>query len=523
MDRSAYGARSEEETSSDEETGSYDGGEEETIDPEELRLKGNEYFKQRDYEEAALHYTDAINVQPSAVLYSNRAACYIQLREFGKGLADGIKSLELDPDFVKGYYRAAQCLEAQGEFSSARAKCVAGLERKPGNKEILRLKQRVEDCAARRQAARDHLSGEEYSKAMRVLCEEGLLGLNHSAPIMALRAKCLMGRGDVDGANSMATEALRLDGRCLDAIEVRGRAVAYTGNFDMARQFFQQGLRLDPDNKGCRVELKKLRRLEKLKEEGNAFFKQRKWQAAHDKYAEALCVDPFNDYMQKTLLSNRAATLDKLGRTEDALKDCTRALKLDPNYQRCILRRADIYSKLEQYEEAIQDYNHFLELDPNNRDVTRKKKEAELDLKRSKRKNHYKILGVSKSFTKSELKKAYHKAALEWHPDKHSGDAKVKAEAKFKDVNEAYSILSDPTKRRQYDSGRDLDDFGMGGGAHDIDPSDLFASMFTQSGGSFGGGGFHSAGGFGGYSSGSRGHRRSRQHQHHHHYDSTYF
>lgn len=64
--------------------------------------------------------------------------------------------------------------------------------------------------------------------------------------------------------------------------------------------------------------------------------------------------------------------------------------------------------------------------------------------------DYYDILGVTKSATQEELKKAYRKQALEWHPDKHR-DQKQAAEKRFKEINEAYQILSDTQKRAAYD------------------------------------------------------------------------
>lgn len=99
-------------------------------------------------------------------------------------------------------------------------------------------------------------------------------------------------------------------------------------------------------------------------------------------------------------------------------------------------------------------------------------------MSRKKSIDPYKILGVSKEATEEEIKKAYRKLALQYHPDKNGGDKK--AEEKFKEIAAAYEILGDPQKKAHYDSGgfnRDpFEGFRM-------DPSDFFkqqASFFNQ-------------------------------------------
>ena len=80
------------------------------------------------------------------------------------------------------------------------------------------------------------------------------------------------------------------------------------------------------------------------------------------------------------------------------------------------------------------------------------------------KRDFYEVLGVSKTATDDELKKAYRKLAKKYHPDANQ-DNKKEAEAKFKEVNEAYETLSDPQKRRMYDQFGTADPQGFGGGA----------------------------------------------------------
>jgi len=98
-------------------------------------------------------------------------------------------------------------------------------------------------------------------------------------------------------------------------------------------------------------------------------------------------------------------------------------------------------------------------------------------------KDYYKILGILKSASTEEIKKAYRKLALKYHPDRNQGDKT--AEAKFKDINEAYAVLSDAEKRKNYDM------FGAEGFQHRFSQEDIFrgfdfSSIFKEFG--FGGG-----------------------------------
>tara|TARA_R110000824_G_scaffold73220_5_gene186511 strand:+ start:13680 stop:14657 length:978 start_codon:yes stop_codon:yes gene_type:complete len=87
-------------------------------------------------------------------------------------------------------------------------------------------------------------------------------------------------------------------------------------------------------------------------------------------------------------------------------------------------------------------------------------------------KNYYEILGVSKDSSPEEIKKSYRKLSLQYHPDKNP-----RGEEKFKEISEAYSVLSDVDKKSRYDrGGTSLEDlFGGGGGAN---PFDIFEQMF---------------------------------------------
>ncbi|WP_456286648.1 DnaJ domain-containing protein [Microbacterium sp. JZ70] len=138
-------------------------------------------------------------------------------------------------------------------------------------------------------------------------------------------------------------------------------------------------------------------------------------------------------------------------------------------------------------------------------------------------KDFYKILGVDKNVSDADLKKTYRKLARRYHPDSNPGDAA--AESRFKEISEAYSVLSDPEQRKEYDELRAMGSGarftapgGAGGGFDDVfsrftqqrtaspgDFDDIF-SMFSGGGGGFGSGRFgQSTGGYRGFGGPQRG------------------
>lgn len=119
----------------------------------------------------------------------------------------------------------------------------------------------------------------------------------------------------------------------------------------------------------------------------------------------------------------------------------------------------------------------------------------------SNKRDYYEVLGVQKNATADELKKAYRKLALKYHPDRNPGDKE--AEEKFKEAAEAYDVLSDADKRAKYDQfGHNMGPQGFPGGGGGFSSAggwsmdDIFSHFGDIFGGSFGGmGGFEGAGG----------------------------
>ncbi|XP_071362250.1 tetratricopeptide repeat protein 1 [Trachinotus anak] len=139
------------------------------------------------------------------------------------------------------------------------------------------------------------------------------------------------------------------------------------------REENNQGVEFDDDylrevEKDLTEEEKESRRQQSLtlKEKGNSQFKAGDWSEAECSYTEALVLCPVCFSRERAVLfSNRAAARLHLDLKDQAISDCTRAIELNPDYVRALLRRAELYEQTEKLDEALEDYKKVLDRDPN--------------------------------------------------------------------------------------------------------------------------------------------------------------
>ncbi|KAG2393713.1 hypothetical protein C9374_007244 [Naegleria lovaniensis] len=444
---------------------------------EDFKEEGNKRYKKASYKKAAECYSKAIEIDPNqAPIYTNRAACYLQLQQYKKVIEDALKAQQLDAKFTKAYLRAGQGYLQMGKTKEAKEQFDLGLKLEPNSDLFKKEREAAEKIEKYLNNSKNFLSQGLYKEASAEV-DLALQIAPHSTIVKLVKIESLIGLREFDTAAKEASAILRdVDSNNSDALFLRGQALYYAGNTDSGLNHITQALNLDPDNQKCIQFRKQIKKIEALKEEGNKLLRNGKYQEAYDEYTKAIEIDPKNANLNAVLYCNRAAAATKLGKHEVAVKDATKAIELNDSYLKAYMRRGSSYIELEQYEDAMRDYNRAHELDKDNEEIEQKLKE-----------------------------KAYKKLAMQWHPDRYIDEEEKKnAENKFKDITEAHSILSDPQKRQQYDSGAMDADFE--GGFHGADMNDIFRMFFGGGMGGMGGmhmGGF-GGGGMGGFGGGGR-------------------
>lgn len=235
---------------------------------------------------------------------------------------------------------------------------------------------------------------------------------------------------------------LRANNQDPDALFIRARAFYSTGETDQALKHLRMCLALDPDSKPAIRLLRTVQKLVRTKDEGNAAFKAKNYPKAIELYTAALELDPNNKDLNSKILQNRAQAYTTVKEYDKAISDCTEALRLDPGYVKATKIRAKAYAGAERWEDAVRDYKSVAESSPGEPGIQEDIRRAELDLKKSKRKDYYKLLEVPKDASEQDIKKAYRKMAIKYHPDKNRDQEG--GDEKFKEIGEAYETLIDP-------------------------------------------------------------------------------
>lgn len=241
----------------------------------------------------------------------------------------------------------------------------------------------------------------------------------------------------------------------------------YSGREAVGERLLRECMSQDPDNKEAANALRMIKTAAKKKEEANTVFKNNEFESAIKLFDEAVALDPLNLNYNSILLHNKAIALTKLKKDNEAMKALNLCIKMQPKYAKALARRGDLKVAMKQFDEAVPDFAAAKEIDPSIKDIETKLKYAQQETKKAKKKaDYYEVLGVKKDATEKEIKAAYRKKALEYHPDRNndSQEQKDMAAKKFKEVGEAYAILSDPQKRKQHDMGANADDINSGHG-----------------------------------------------------------
>ncbi|OMP04113.1 Tetratricopeptide TPR-1 [Corchorus olitorius] len=356
------------------------------MDPETLKMMGNEDYKNGNFAEALALYEAAIAIDPTKASYrSNKSAALTALGRILEAVFECREAIRIEPHYHRAHHRLANLYLRLGEVENAIYHYKhAGLE--ADREDIAKAKliqAHLNKCTeAKRQRDWNTLIKETDSTMN--------AGADSAPQIYALKAEALLKvhrHQEADetllkGPNFDIDDCTKYFGPIGNAnlLVVRAQVDMAAGRFDDALGVIQRAVRLDSNNREANNVMRKARAVAAARSNGNELFKASNFSEACDAYSEGLDHDPNNS----VLLCNRAACRSKLGHYEKAIEDCTRALNLRPAYFKARLRRADCNFKLGKWEASIKDYEMLQREAPDNEEVNQALSEAQMQLKKQR-------------------------------------------------------------------------------------------------------------------------------------------
>ena len=429
---------------------------------ETKKIKGNEEFKKKNYAAAVGLYTEGISLDPSQdVLYSNRGLSYMNLNEPDKAKMDFSKALELNPKNIKAMKRISYMFIQEGLLLEALIylKKIRKIDR-----EEPAILTEIEQCQKLIEYKRDldnNKIANDWNKCFD-LSSKLIKKCNRCFEIKLLYLESMVNLYQIEDALNFYKNDLDSNEKKLDNVQfLISKAYFNDGKYEKSKQLLMNLISNTKDIyliEKIKKLSEKLEQIEALKEKANKFYKNNNFSDAINVYNELLSLDNNNKIFNALILSNRSLCYYKIKDMFNALHDINASIKLNDKYWKSFQRRANINIKLKYSEQAKDDLRKVLELDPMNREASNLLEEILKEERRKGAKDLYMLLGVSRNSSNDEIRKGFKKLAAKWHPDKNNETEEKKnfAEKKFKEINAAYNILSDPYKREIYDkTGKD--------------------------------------------------------------------
>ncbi|CAN8104984.1 unnamed protein product [Discula destructiva] len=446
--------------------------------------------------DALVYYDAAVARDPDDYLtYFKRATTYLSLGRTSQAASDFDKCLALRPGFEGAHLQLGKLKAKQADWNGAREQYT-----------LAKLEQTSADMAELIEAQGAAKLAEDARRSGRwdeCINQAGvaIMIANRAVSLRELRSSCRFNKGEVEEGMGDLHHILNLRPGDTDPhVQISAITFFALGDTQQGMAQIRKCLHSDPDSKVCKKLLKQEKAIDKtIAKVEKAFGKNQPMTGTKlliSTEADAGLIKEVTDqiadlkkdkYIPEATPSHLLAKLVELAcqgyyesNGKKAADYCKEALDLNENSFYGLLHRAKVLSDAEEYEPAVNQLNKAKEAAPDKGNIVDPLlREAQINLKRSKNRDYYKVLGVSRDADEKQIKSAYRKLVQKNHPDRaqRNGATKEEAEKKMQQINEAYEVLSDPELRARFDHGDDPNSQERGG------------SPFQQGGFPGGGGG----------------------------------
>jgi len=303
---------------------------------EKYKARGNEYFSQKKYHEAAQCFTKAIDINTeNHVYYSNRSACYANLEEYDKALVDAQICVDINPDWAKGYLRRGLAEFYLGKYEQAEVSYKKGLEIEPNNAQILEGLQKVKEKLASKPAGGDR--EKLLQQALGELMKDPETADFFNDPEFTKKLEIIK-------KNPQKVSEYMDDPKIKKAFEV------------LQNKFKGKGQGQGKQDNLANAEVEKTK--------GNEEYKSKNFEKAIHHYDNAIKLNPD----EPAYYNNRAAAYLELKNADKAIESCNKAIELykssahsdPPKLAKALARKANAYVLKHNKTEALSFYKQSL-------------------------------------------------------------------------------------------------------------------------------------------------------------------
>ena len=495
----------------------------------QLIASANANLAQGNAHDALTYFDIAVSRDPSNYLtIFKRGATYLSLGRNGQARRDFDQVLQLKPGFEGALTQRAKIQSRNADWEGARKDYLAAL--KKDSEEMAQLDEA--EGAAKLAADAEKAGDWETCVAQ---AGTAIFVASTSLDLRHRRARCRFEKGEIMEGISDLNHVLQINSASIEPhLQISAMTFYSLGETEKGTSAISKCLHNDPDNKACSKLRKSEKAIDRTLKKFYQFIEKRQYASAVKllvpqgesepgllqevkddvkTFREAGYIHPkASDGLYGNLVEKTCEAYTEMNNAKKAATYCDEALTYNPSSLPALLNNAQRQIDADEFEPAISTLNTAKEAHGNqNHKINELLQKAQTLLKRSKQKDYYKVLGVSRDADEREIKKSFRKLTQQFHPDKavRNGISPEEAQKKMASINEAYEVLSDPELKARFDRGDDPNDpqqgqqpfqgspFGFGQGGQPI----FFQQRGGGGGGSFkfqGGGGFPFGGGGGG-------------------------